>query len=255
MLAEICLFPVKFLWVQTIWRDAILLERQADDMENDKSFCPCMPQCPNYGNCRECIAAHAKFYTVPKCIKLMQDEMKEKHIHPSNPHVKKTLGERVADFYAENPGAHLRTVAESLKITEYQLLEAMPEALNIPTADFGDIYNALTELDAVMLHADTGSVVLQLTTPLPAAIDMRGTKIIKRESGDMSLTSLIMTGGFYAVFLVRETLYGGKESLSLALVGEDEKIALSIYMRRSDANTIEQKSKDLFEMLWTKYSK
>ena len=53
--------------------------------------------------------------------------------------------------------------------------------------------------------------------------------------------------------LVREVLYGGKESLSLAIVGEDEKIALSIYMRRSDANTIEPKSKALFESLWDKY--
>lgn len=213
-----------------------------------------MPQCPNYGKCRECIAAHAKFYTVPKCIKMMQEDMKKNHIHPSNPNIKKTLTERVADFYAENPGAHLRSAAESLKITEYQLLGAMPEALSFPVSDFSDIYEKLTSLDAVMLHADTGSAVVQITTSLPKAIDMNGTKIVKRESGDMSLTSLIMTGGFYAAFLVRETLYGGKESLSIALVGEDEKIALSIYMRRSDANTIEPVSKALFESLWEKYS-
>ncbi|MBQ8403160.1 MAG: hypothetical protein IJX55_01890 [Clostridia bacterium] len=223
-------------------------------MENDKSFCPCMPQCPNYGKCRECIAAHAKFYTVPKCVKMMQEDMKKNHIHPSNPHIKKTLSERVADFYAQNPGAHLRTVAESLKITEWQLLDAMLTALSIPVADFGEIYNELAKLDAVMLHADTGSVVLQLTTSLPEALDMNGTKIVKCESGDMALTSLMMANDFYAMFLVRETLYGGKESLSLALVGEDEKIALSVYMRRSDANTIEPKSKDLFETLWRKYS-
>ena len=212
-----------------------------------------MPQCPNYGKCRECIAAHAKFYTVPKCIKMMQEEMKQKHIHPSNPHVKKTLTERVAEFYAENPGAHLRTAAESLKITEWQLLDAMPEALSIPVSDFGEIYDELTALDSAMLHLDTGSAVLQLTTSLPKAMDMKGMKIVKRESGDMSLTSLIMAESFYAAFLVREKLYGGKESLSLAFLGEDEKIALSVYMRRSDANTIEQKSKALFEKLWDKY--
>ena len=224
-----------------------------ENKENNLS-CPCMPQCPNYGKCRECIAAHAKFYTVPKCIKMMQDDMKKNHLHPSNPHMKKTLSERVADFYAENPGSHLRSVAESLKITEWQLLDAMPEALSVPTSDFGEIYNKLTELDAVMLHADTGSVVLQLTTALPKAMDMNGIKIVKCDSGEMSLTSLLMTGAFYAMFLVREMLYGGKESLSLALVGEDEKIALSVYMRRSDANTIEQNSKELFEALWEKYS-
>lgn len=222
-------------------------------MENNP--CPCNPKCPNFGKCRECIAAHAKFYTVPKCVKMMQEEMKEKHIYPSNPHIQKTLSERVTEFYAENPGAHLRSVAESLKITEWQLLDAMNDAVSVPKEDFDDIYSELVKLDAVMLHADTGSVVIQLTTALPSALEMNGIKILKTQSGEMSLTSLLMKKNFYDLFLVRETLYGGKESLSIAIVGEDEKIALSIYMRRSDANTIEAKAKELFEKLWTKYYK
>ena len=222
---------------------------------NEKNFCPCNPKCPNFGNCRDCIAAHAKFYTVPKCIKMMQEEMKENHIHPSNPHIQKTLSQRIDEFYAENPGAPLRSVAESLKITEWQLLDAMKDAISVPKEDFDSIYSELTKLDAVMFHADTGSVVLQLATHIPDAMDMNGIKIVKTQSGEMSLTSLLMKKDFYDIFLVRETLYGGKESLSFAIVGEDEKIALSIYMRRSDANTIEIKSKELFEKLWTKYFK
>ena len=217
--------------------------------------CPCMPQCPHYGKCRECIAAHAEFYTVPLCIRRMQDDMKKNHLHPINPHMKRTLAQRVADFYEKNPGSHLRSVAEELKITEWQLLDAMPEALSVPVADFSEIYEELTKLGAVMLHIDSGSVVLQLTTTLPNAMDMKGMKIIKRESGDMSLTSLIFANSFYSIFLVRETLYGGKESLSLAFVGEDEKISLSMYMRRVDANTIDPASKTLFEKLWAKYNK
>ena len=101
----------------------------------------------------------------------------------------------------------------------------------------------------------TGSVVVQLTTALPTSMDMNGIKVLKAQSGEMQLTSLLMKKDFYDLFLVRETLYGGKESLSIAIVGEDEKIALSVYMRRSDANTIEAKAKDLFEKLWTKYYK
>lgn len=59
-------------------------------MNPDELKCPCMPMCPNYGKCRQCIAAHAAYYTVPKCIKLMQEKMKREHLHPSNPHLKKT---------------------------------------------------------------------------------------------------------------------------------------------------------------------
>jgi putative heme iron utilization protein len=223
-------------------------------MENTNLNCPCMPQCPNFGKCRECIAAHAEYYTVPHCIKTMQEDMKKNHLHPINPHQKSTLAERVAEYYAAHPDAHLRTVAEELKITDWQLLDALPGAISVPVSDFGTIYDALTELPEVMLHLDTGSVVLQLTTPLPKALDRMGMKIVKQESGQMSLTSLLMSGSFYAVFLVREVLCGGKESLSIAIVGEDEKIALSIYLRRTADNTIEPQSKELFESLWSKYN-
>lgn len=223
-------------------------------MENTNLSCPCMPQCPNFGKCRECIAAHAEYYTVPHCIKTMQEDMKKNHLHPINPHQKSTLAERVAEYYAAHPDAHLRTVAEELKITDWQLLEALPGAISVPVSDFGTIYDALTELPEVMLHLDTGSVVLQLTTPLPKVLDRMGMKIVKQESGQMSLTSLLMSGSFYAVFLVREVLCGGKESLSIAIVGEDEKIAMSIYLRRTADNTIEPQSKELFESLWSKYN-
>ena len=223
--------------------------------QNEKELsCPCKPQCPNYGNCRQCIAAHAAYYTVPYCVKQMQEEMKKDHLHPINPHIKKTLTERIAEYYENNPNAHLRTVAESLKITEWQLLDVMPEAIPVPVSDFGAIYNELKTLNSVMLHLDTGSVVMQVVTALPDAMDMKGMKIVKTESGEISLTSLMMSDAFYAIFLVRETLYGGKESLSLALVGEDEKIALSIYLRRLPDNTMEPASKALFEKLWSQYS-
>ena len=216
--------------------------------------CPCNPKCPNYGKCRECIAAHAKFYTVPHCIKKMQEDMKKNHLHPSNPHVKTTLAERVAEFYATHPDAHLRTVAEELKITEWQLLDAMSSAVPVPVSDFEEIYSRLSQLDKVLLHVDTGSVVVQLTTALPTAMNRMGTMIVSAKSEDIGLTSLLMTQGFYDIFLVREELYGGKESLSIAVVGEDEKIALSIYLRRTADNTIEPKSKELFEALWEKYT-
>lgn len=222
-------------------------------MSNEDLKCPCMPQCPNYGKCRECIAAHAKFYTAPKCVKLMQEEMKKNHIHPSNPHIKKTLPERIEEYYAQNPNAHLRTVAEALKITEWQLLDAMETAVSVPKAELDGILSKLSQLDRVRLHLDAGGVLLQLTAPLPEVIDRQGVDIISRESGDMSLTSLIFPEALYAVFLVRETLCGGKESMSIALVNEDEKIALSIYLCRSEDNTIEASSKELFEALWQKY--
>ena len=180
--------------------------------------------------------------------------MKKNHLHPINPHRKTTLAERVAEYYADHPDSHLRTVAEELKVTDWQLLDAMPTAVSVPVADFGAIYDALTELPEVMLHLDTGSVVVQLTTPLPKAMDRMGMKIVKQDSDAMSLTSLLMSGSFYAMFLVREVLYGGKESLSIAILGEDEKIALSIYLRRTAENTIEPQSKALFEALWSKYN-
>ena len=225
-------------------------------MENETLdlSCPCMPQCPNYGKCRECIAAHAKFYTVPHCVKKMQEDMKKHHLHPSNPHIQKTLPERVSEYYEKNPDAHLRTVAEDLKITEWQLLDAMPGARSVPVSEFTAIYQELTKLDQVMIHIDTGSAVLQLVTSLPEALDMRGTKILKTGTEGMSLTSLLLPDTFYAVFLVREMLCGGKESASIAIVGEDEKIALSIYLRRKDGtDLIEEKSKAIFEALWKKY--
>lgn len=222
-------------------------------MENTNLNCPCMPQCPNFGKCRECIAAHAEYYTVPHCIKTMQENMKKNHLHPINPHRKSTLAERVAEYYAAHPDSHLRTVAEELKITDWQLLDALPGAISVPVSDFGAIYDALSELPEVMLHLDAGSVVMQLTTPLPKALDRMGMKIVKQDSGHMSLTSLLMSGSFYALFLVREVLCGGKESLSIVIVGEDEKIALSVYLRRTADNTIEPQSKELFETLWTKY--
>lgn len=217
--------------------------------------CPCMPMCPNYGKCRQCIAAHAAYYTVPKCVKIMQEDMKKNHHHPSNPHVRKTLPERVAEFYRREPDAHLRTAAEALNITHWQLLDAMENAVSVPLSDLDGIYDELTALPGVMLHVDTGSAVIQLTTALPQAREHGDTKVITCRGGDVGLTALLFPKALYALFLVREQLLGGKESLSLALVGEDEGIALSIYLRRSGENTIEERSKALFEALWKKYSK
>lgn len=222
-------------------------------MNPDELKCPCMPKCPNYGKCRQCIAAHAAYYTVPKCVKLMQEKMKKYHLHPSNPHLKKTLPERVRDYFEKNPHARLRTAAEALNITHWQLLDAMERAVSVPVADFGEIYDQLQGLDSVMLHLDTGSTVLQLTTPLPLRKQHGGTAVVSRESMDMGLTALIFPETLYAIFLVRKHLPGDRESLSLALVGEDEKTALSIYLRRPDENAIEESSKALFESLWNKY--
>ena len=224
-------------------------------MDDKNLQCPCMPQCPNYGKCRQCIAAHAEYYTVPHCIKKMQEDMKRNHLHPSNPHMRKTLTQRIEEFYGQNPNAHLRTAAETLKITQWQLLDGMPWAVSVPVADFDAVYGRLQELERVMLHLDTGSVVLQVTTRLPQAVDRQGIRIISRESGDLSLTSLLFAQTFYAIFLVRERLCGGKESLSVAFVNEEEKIALSVYLCRSDENVIEAGSKALFEALWEKYNK
>lgn len=210
-----------------------------------------MPQCPNYGKCRQCIAAHAAYYTVPKCVKLMQADMKKNHRHPTNPHIRRPLSQRVAEYYERNPAAHLRTAAEALGITHWQLLDAMAGAVAVPLSDLDGIYGALTALDSVMLHADTGGAVLQITTALPQAEERGGTKVI---SGG-GLTALLFPGELYAAFLVRERLLGDRESLSLALVGEDERIALSIYLRPTDTNTIEERSKALFETLWVKYYK
>ncbi len=224
-------------------------------MDQTTLSCPCNPKCPNFGKCRECIAAHAAYYTVPHCIKTMQNEMKKHHLHPVNPHQKGTLAERVSAYYKEHLNAHLRVAASELHITEWQLLDAMEGTCAVPVSEFGAIYEKLTTLDRVMLHLDTGSVVFQLVTKLPSAMDMHGTKIVKTASGEMDLTSLLMTDEFYAIFLVRETLCGGKESMSLALVGEDEKIALSIYLRRGKDDTIDPASKALFESLWAQYQK
>ncbi len=181
--------------------------------------------------------------------------MKRNHLHPSNPHIKKTLLERIEDYYKEHPSAHLRTVAEDLKITEWQLLDAMPSAISVSVSDFTEIYKQLCLLEKVKLHLDNGSVVLQLTMKLPQDIEQNGVKIISQTSLEMSVISLMFSEKIYDVFLVREQLLGNKESLSVALVGDDEKIALSIYLCRSDENTIEEKSKRSFEALWNKYKK
>lgn len=223
-------------------------------MVDEKNLsCPCMPQCPNYGKCRVCIASHAEYYTVPHCIKTMLEDMKKNHKHPSNPHVKKPLSERISEFYEKNPYEHLRTVAENLKITEHQLLEAHSNTVRVPLEDFDAVYEKFTQLDKVLLHVDSGSVLLQVETALPKMAKMKNTVIVKNESEGMNLTSLLFADNFYSMFLVRESLYG-KESLSLAIVGEDEKIALSVYMRRTDDGKIEEASRALFEELWQKYN-
>ena len=215
--------------------------------------CPCMPQCPNYGKCRQCIAAHAAYYTVPKCVKLMQEDMKKNHLHPGNPHIRKSLPQRVAEYYEANPVSHLRTAAEALNITQWQLLDAMDGAVAIPVAKFDEVYARLQALEQVMLHLDSGSAVLQLTTALPEPIRRGDAWLLQCRQGDMGLTSLLFPSTLYAVFLVREQLLKGQESLSIALVGEDEKIALSIYLRRGEDGNIQSNVKELFEDLWTKY--
>lgn len=220
-------------------------------MSEQNLKCPCMPQCPNYGKCRQCIAAHAAYYTVPKCIKLMQEDMKKNHLHPTNPHIRKSLPQRVAEYYRQNPNAHLRTAAQALNITQWQLLDAMERAISVPVDDFDSIYAELQRLDRVLLHMDTGSAVLQLTTALPEPVRHGQTLLLQCKGA----TSLVFPETLYAVFLVREHFLGEKESLSIALVGEDEQIALSIYLRRSEEQTIESNANALFEALWTKYNK
>jgi putative heme iron utilization protein len=182
----------------------------------------------------------------------MQNDMKKNHLHPSNPHRKGTLAERIEDYYAKDPNAHLRTVATELKITDWQLLDAYENAIAIPVSDFPAVYEQLSTLDHVLLHADTGSVLLQVETKLPPPVRMRGTTVLKTTDHTISLTSLLFEESFYALFLVREALYG-KESLSLAIVDEDEKICLSIYLPHDQEKNITHEAKELFELLWNQY--
>lgn len=94
---------------------------------------------------------------------------------------------------------------------------------------------------------------MQVTMPLPEIVDRQGVDIIRGKAEDISVTYLVFEKEIYALFLVREKLCGGKESLSLAVVGKDEKISLSIHLRRTAENSIELIAKELFEALWTKY--
>ena len=215
--------------------------------------CPCKPQCPHYGHCRDCIEAHRKYYTPPFCVRQMQKEMKEKHLHPINPHQKTTLTERIETFYREHPDEHLRSVAQALGITEWQLLDAMTGAIPVPTADYPAIYDRLAGLHAVLLHLDTGAVIFQLETALPPRTEMHEVHLLRKASDGMSMTALLFPQNLYAAFLVREQLYG-KESLSLALVGEDERIALSFYLRRDAQGVMDTASKELFLDLWKHYA-
>lgn len=224
------------------------------DTEDLDLSCPCMPQCPNYGKCRICIASHAKFYTAPHCVKMMLEDMKKNHKHAVNPHMRKSLPERIAEYYQKNPGAHIRAAATELKITQWQLLDAYENAIEVPVTEFSTIYEQLASLDKIRLHADTGSVLIQVETKLPTLLEMHGTKLLKNGDSGIQLTSILFEESFYALFLVRESLYG-KESLSLAIVDEDEKISLSIYLSHDDEKMIEKSSKALFEKLWNQYKK
>lgn len=226
-----------------------------EETENQELRCPCKPQCPNYGKCRQCIAAHARFNTPPFCVKSMLEDMKKNHKHASSPHIRKSLPERVAEYYQQNPGTHLRTAAMALKITEWQLLDAYDQAIPVPVSDLAAVYSRLSELDSVLLHVDTGSVLLQVETKLPALSDMKGIKVGKTTGDGISLTSLLFEENIYALFLVRETLYG-KESASLAIINnEDEKISLSIYLPhdREDKTHLQPAARTVFDELWNHY--
>ena len=221
-------------------------ENKEEQEELDLS-CPCYPQCPNYGKCRVCIATHAKFYTPPHCVKWMQEKMKKEHIHPSNPHLKKTLAERIAEACEKTPGIHIRELATTLKVTEWQIVNDMPGSVSVPKEAFGEVYAAFAELDHVLLHIDGGAAVMQVTTKLPPLTSMQSIGVVKTGNDEMSLTGLILQDSIYAMFLVRENLYG-KESLSLAIVDEDEKISLSIYLPKNDG-VIDPAAKACFEQL------
>lgn len=227
-----------------------------EETENQELRCPCKPQCPNYGKCRQCIAAHARFNTPPFCVKRMLEDMKKNHRHPSSPHIRKPLPERVAEYYRQNPGAHLRTAAADLKITEWQLLDAYDRAVPVPVPDLEAVCRRLSGLDRVLLHVDTGSLLLQVETRLPVLSDMKGIQVGKTAGSDISLTSLLFQDTIYALFLVRETLYG-KESASLAIINDaDEKIALSIYLPHDgeDQTRLQPAARAVFDELWNQYA-
>ena len=223
-------------------------------MENEELDlrCPCMPQCPNYGKCRICIATHAKFYTPPHCVKRMMEEMRKNHLHPSNPHIKKTLSERVKEYFEKNAEARLREASEELKITQWQLLDAMESTVSIPVSDFPLVYEKFALLDKVILHVETDGALLQVETKLPEIKTMNDVSVLK--TAETSLTALLFHKNIYAVFLVREKLHG-RESLSLAVIGEDEKNAISFYLAHNGNGGIEEKSKAIFEALWQTYQK
>ena len=223
-------------------------------MENEELDlrCPCMPQCPNYGKCRICIATHAKFYTPPHCVKRMMEEMKKNHLHPSNPHIKKTLSERVKEYFEKNAEARLREASEELKITQWQLLDAMEATVSIPVSDFPLVYEKFALLDKVILHVETDGALLQIETKLPEIKTMNDVSVLK--TAETSLTALLFHKNIYAVFLVREKLHG-RESLSLAVIGENEKNAISFYLAHNENGDIEEKSKAIFEALWQTYQK
>lgn len=197
-------------------------------MEKNDLACPCNPQCPNYGKCRQCIAMHARFYTPPHCVKWMLEDMKKNHIHPINPHIKKSLKERVNDYFRENANATLKDAAIALKITEWQLLDAMDRAVAVPKNEFLLIYNEFATFDKVLLHINKGCSLIQVETKL-LPLDKDGVCVLKKDN----LTMMIFESEIYACFLVKEYLHD-RNCYSLAIVDEDENVSLSIYLPHNE---------------------
>ena len=162
------------------------------------------------------------------------------------------LKQQVTDFIKENPSMLVRSMAFSLKATELDITDALPEGLSLkaPAEDFVGIWEEVCTWEKVLFMAETPGMILEVAGPLPKGKFGHGMYNLNDKS--FALGGHILAGNIKAVRLVSKPAFG-KESHYLSFFSAEGLCCFSLYLGRDASGHIIETVKEAYLKLWERY--
>ncbi|MDR2202631.1 MAG: hypothetical protein LBP26_07775 [Clostridiales bacterium] len=161
------------------------------------------------------------------------------------------LKQKIADYLAENPNEHLRTLAEVFAVPEREIAAAYALSVKVPVGDFAEVWNAAAAWEGAMFYVDHGDVIVEYSGKLPKGEIMFDGTMLNLEPGPFG--GHVYLENLDAVYLIKKTLYG-TESLSVMFYNTAGASMFGLFAGRDGRRKIIPSVRDSFEELWQKYS-
>jgi putative heme utilization carrier protein HutX len=179
------------------------------------------------------------------------------------------LKQQLKEYVKDHPNEHLRSMAEVFGVREVEIAANFENSVEIPVADFFDIWNEVASWETCLFYVDHGNVVVEAEGPLPKGTIMFNRTLLNlHDHGAPSeehdhdhdhhhgteLGGHIYPSDLQAIYLIKKQLYG-RESLAIMFYDSGERSMFGLFAGRGADRQILPAIRERFDYLWNKYSK